>query len=79
MKPKIITEACHRLTNTLPLQQEDFHHQEHIINPHQRPEANYILESHDEDTGLHQSTTHTAQYIPQEDDLSTAFYLIGSQ
>ena len=58
------------MTNTLPLQQ-DFHHQGIIIDPDQKPEPNYILESCEEDTGLHQSTTDTAQYNPQEDDLST--------
>ena len=62
-------DGCHMSTNTLPSQQEDNYLEEDDVNIDNAPEPT-ILESHEQDTGLHHinSSDHQTQL---QDDLAT--------
>ena len=62
-------DGCHMSTNTLPLQQEDNYLEEDDVNIDNASKPT-ILESHEQDTGLHHINSSDHQTQPQ-DDLAT--------
>ena len=58
------------MTNTSPVQQEDFYYQGAISSSHLNPEITGTPESQEGDTGIHQSSTDTSQHNSQSDQLS---------
>ena len=62
-------DGCHMCTNTLPSQQEDSYLEEDHINIDNASEPT-ILESHEQDTGLHHTNSSDHQ-TQSQDDLAT--------
>ena len=66
-------DGCHRSTNTSPVHQEAFLHQEAVIGSHFDPTIIETFKSQDDDTGSTQLSTNASQNdqlstIPEEDN-----------